>query len=147
MPDLVDSSGELPVAAGQFAFPSSSSSPPTSPVTSPKTTFPQPHRSAVTRRVRRPSPTSPHSDSEALARRHKKSLFSSHSGFPFPVKKRIQELQRATQRKRISSDSSVAEALAHSDSLRSTKPALSSAEQLYPLLPPTLPKLPNPIQP
>ncbi|XP_035274193.1 diacylglycerol kinase zeta isoform X6 [Anguilla anguilla] len=104
MPDLVDSSGELPSAMRQFAFPSSSSSPPSSPV---------------------PSPTSPHSDSEALARRHKKSLFSSHSGFPFPVKKRILELQRATQRKRISSDSSVAEALAHSDSLKSTKPALS----------------------
>ncbi|XP_015194076.2 diacylglycerol kinase zeta isoform X4 [Lepisosteus oculatus] len=105
MPDLVDSSGELPSSgAGHFAFPSSSSSPPTSPV---------------------PSPTSPHSDSEALARRTKKSLFSSHSGFPFPVKKRILELQKASQRKRISSDSSVAEALAHSDSLRSTKPPLS----------------------
>ncbi|XP_036399951.1 diacylglycerol kinase zeta-like isoform X2 [Megalops cyprinoides] len=108
MPDLVDSSGEAPAAARQFAFPSSSSSPPSSPV---------------------PSPTSPHSDSEALARRHKKSLFSSHSGFPFPVKKRILELQRATQRKRISSDSSVAEALAHSDSLRSTKPTLSRSEK------------------
>ncbi|MBN3320734.1 DGKZ kinase, partial [Atractosteus spatula] len=105
MPDLVDSSGELPSSgARHFAFPSSSSSPPTSPV---------------------PSPTSPHSDSEALARRTKKSLFSSHSGFPFPVKKRILELQKASQRKRISSDSSVAEALAHSDSLRSTKPPLS----------------------
>ncbi|KAG7473648.1 hypothetical protein MATL_G00098080 [Megalops atlanticus] len=104
MPDLVDSSAECPAGTRQFAFPSSSSSPPSSPV---------------------PSPTSPHSDSEALARRNKKSLFSSHSGFPFPVKKRILELQRATQRKRTSSDSSVAEALAHSDSLRSTKPALS----------------------
>ncbi|MGH0131560.1 UNVERIFIED_CONTAM: hypothetical protein FKN15_065765 [Acipenser sinensis] len=105
MPDLVDSSGQFSgPGARHFAFPSSSSSPPSSPV---------------------PSPTSPHSDSEALARRQKKSLFSSHSGFPFPVKKRIQELQKASQRKRISSDSSVAEALAHSESLRSTKPPLS----------------------
>ncbi|KAJ8247707.1 hypothetical protein GJAV_G00249380 [Gymnothorax javanicus] len=67
MPDLVDSSGELPPAMRQFAFPSSSS-PPSSPAP------------------------------------------------------RILELQRATQRKRISSDSTVAEALAHSDSLTSTKP-------------------------
>ncbi|KAJ8272349.1 hypothetical protein COCON_G00112080 [Conger conger] len=71
MPDLVDSSGELPSAMGQFAFPAASSSPPSSPVP------------------------------------------------------RILELQKATQRKRISSDSSVAEALAHSDSLKATKPALS----------------------
>ncbi|KAJ8413123.1 hypothetical protein AAFF_G00107050 [Aldrovandia affinis] len=49
---------------------------------------------------------------------------SSSSPPPSPVP-RILEIQRATQRKRISSDSSVAEALAHSDSLRSTKPALS----------------------
>ncbi|RXM34379.1 Diacylglycerol kinase zeta [Acipenser ruthenus] len=109
MPDLVDSSGQFSgPGAQQFAFPSSSSSPPSSPV---------------------PSPTSPHSDSEALARRQKKSLFSSHSGFPFPVKKRILELQKASQRKRISSDSSVAEALAHSESLRSTKPPLSRPEK------------------
>uniref|UniRef100_A0A8C9S5T0 Diacylglycerol kinase n=1 Tax=Scleropages formosus TaxID=113540 RepID=A0A8C9S5T0_SCLFO len=107
MPDLVDRSGEFPAAAHQFAFPSSSS-PPASPV---------------------PSPTSPHSDSEAFARRQKKPLFSSHSGFPFPVKKRILELQRATQRKRISSDSSITEALAHSDSLRSAKPSLSRSER------------------
>ncbi|XP_078076545.1 diacylglycerol kinase zeta isoform X2 [Mustelus asterias] len=99
MPDLVGSSGS-------FTFPSCSSSPPLSPV---------------------PSPTSPHSDSEALTRRHKKSLFSSHSGFPFPVKKRILDLQKASQRKRISSDSSVAEALAHSESLRVSKPLLSRA--------------------
>ncbi|XP_041131569.1 diacylglycerol kinase iota-like isoform X2 [Polyodon spathula] len=105
MPDLVDSSGQFSSpGARHFAFPSSSSSPPSSPT---------------------PSPTSPHSDSEALARRQKKSLFSSHSGFPFPVKKRILEIQKASQRKRISSDSSVAEALAHSESLRSTKPPLS----------------------
>ncbi|XP_038663361.1 diacylglycerol kinase zeta isoform X2 [Scyliorhinus canicula] len=99
MPDLVDS-------PCSFTFPSCSSSPPLSPV---------------------PSPTSPHSDSEALTRRHKKSLFSSHSGFPFPVKKRILDLQKASQRKRISSDSSVAEALAHSESLRVSKPVLSRA--------------------
>ncbi|GCC26115.1 hypothetical protein chiPu_0004529 [Chiloscyllium punctatum] len=97
MPDLVGS-------PDSFTFPSCSSSPPLSPV---------------------PSPTSPHSDSEALTRRHKKSLFSSHSGFPFPVKKRILDLQKASQRKRISSDSSVAEALAHSESLRVSKPLLS----------------------
>ncbi|XP_042197583.1 diacylglycerol kinase zeta-like [Callorhinchus milii] len=96
MPDLVGSSAS-------FSFPSCSS-PPSSPV---------------------PSPTSPHSDSEALNRRHKKSLFSSHSGFPFPVKKRISDLQKGSQRKRISSDSSVAEALAHSESQRASKPLLS----------------------
>ncbi|KAJ8340514.1 hypothetical protein SKAU_G00351470 [Synaphobranchus kaupii] len=50
---------------------------------------------------------------------------SSSSSPPTSPVPRILELQRATQRKRISSDSSVAEALAHSDSLRSTKPALS----------------------
>ncbi|XP_066556714.1 diacylglycerol kinase zeta isoform X2 [Amia ocellicauda] len=47
---------------------------------------------------------------------------SSPPSSPVP---RILELQKASQRKRISSDSSVAEALAHSDSLRSTKPPLS----------------------
>ncbi|KAK1159692.1 diacylglycerol kinase zeta-like isoform X3 [Acipenser oxyrinchus oxyrinchus] len=72
MPDLVDSSGQFSgPGARHFAFPSSSSSPPSSPVP------------------------------------------------------RILELQKASQRKRISSDSSVAEALAHSESLRSTKPPLS----------------------
>ncbi|XP_064423196.1 diacylglycerol kinase zeta isoform X2 [Latimeria chalumnae] len=104
MPDLVDHA--TATAAHHFSFPSSSSSPPSSPV---------------------PSPTSPHSDSEALTRRHRKFLFSSHSGFPFPVKKRILELQKASQRKRINSDSSVAEALAHSESLRATKTPLSRA--------------------
>ncbi|KAJ8402908.1 hypothetical protein AAFF_G00362220 [Aldrovandia affinis] len=74
MPDLVDSSGECPPGLQQFAFPSSSSSPPSSPVL------------------------------------------------------RTVELQRATQRKPISSDSSVAEALAHSDRERCTKPALSRPE-------------------
>ncbi|XP_034152651.1 diacylglycerol kinase zeta isoform X8 [Esox lucius] len=108
MPDLVDSSGEFPGGSRKFAYPSSPSSPPHSPG---------------------PSPTSPHSDSEAMAVRHKKShfFFSSHSGFPFPVRKRILELQKSTQRKRISSDSSVAEALAHSESLKSSKPALTRA--------------------
>uniref|UniRef100_A0A673XB64 Diacylglycerol kinase n=1 Tax=Salmo trutta TaxID=8032 RepID=A0A673XB64_SALTR len=107
MPDLVDSSGEFPEASPKFGFKSSSSSPPPSPG---------------------PSPTSPHSDSEAMAVRHKKShFFSSHSGFPFPVRKRITELQKTTQRKRTSSDSSVVEALAHDGSLRSSKPALTRA--------------------
>ncbi|XP_070986090.1 diacylglycerol kinase zeta-like isoform X6 [Oncorhynchus clarkii lewisi] len=107
MPDLVDSSGEFPEASSKFAFPSSSSSPPPSPG---------------------PSPTSPQSDSEAMAVRHKKShFFFSPSGFPFPVRKRITELQKTTQRKRISSDSSVVEALAHSSSLRSSRPALTRA--------------------
>nr|XP_029497091.1 diacylglycerol kinase zeta isoform X4 [Oncorhynchus nerka] len=109
MPDLVDSSGEFPEASSKFAFPSSSSSPPPSPG---------------------PSPTSPQSDSEAMAVRHKKShFFFSPSGFPFPVRKRITELQKTTQRKRISSDSSVVEALAHSSSLRSSKPALTRSEK------------------
>ncbi|XP_045544983.1 diacylglycerol kinase zeta isoform X8 [Salmo salar] len=75
MPDLVDSSGELPEASSKFAFPSSSSSPPPS-----------------------PGP-------------------------------RITELQKTTQRKRTSSDSSVVEALAHSGSLRSSKPALTRSEK------------------
>ncbi|KAL1007032.1 hypothetical protein UPYG_G00081010 [Umbra pygmaea] len=107
MPDLVDSSGECPGSSRKFAYPTSPSSPPHSPG---------------------PSPTSPHSDSEAMAVRQKKShFFSSPSGFPFPVRKRIMDLHKSTQRKRISSDSSVAEALAHSDSLRSSKPALTRA--------------------
>ncbi|XP_049327161.1 diacylglycerol kinase zeta isoform X6 [Astyanax mexicanus] len=69
MPDLVDSSGENSSAQRKFAFPSSSSSPPSSPAP------------------------------------------------------RIGDLQ-AGQRKRVSSDSSITEALTHSDSLRTTKPAL-----------------------
>ncbi|XP_051512149.1 diacylglycerol kinase zeta-like isoform X6 [Myxocyprinus asiaticus] len=69
MPDLVDSSGDIPSVPREFTFHSSSSSPQNS-----------------------PGP-------------------------------RIEELQR----KRVSSDSSVAQALAHSDSLRSAKPALSRA--------------------
>ncbi|MGH0148610.1 UNVERIFIED_CONTAM: hypothetical protein FKN15_048340 [Acipenser sinensis] len=72
MPDLVDSSGQFSgPGARHFAFPSSSSSPPSSPVL------------------------------------------------------RMLELQKASQRKRISSDSLVAEALAHSESPTSTKPSLS----------------------
>ncbi|KAK1161783.1 hypothetical protein AOXY_G19423 [Acipenser oxyrinchus oxyrinchus] len=72
MPDLVDSSGQFSgPGARHFAFPSSSSSPPSSPIP------------------------------------------------------RILELQKASQRKRISSDSLVAEALAHSESQSSTKPPLS----------------------
>ncbi|RXM36178.1 Diacylglycerol kinase zeta [Acipenser ruthenus] len=72
MPDLVDSSGQFSgPGARHFAFPSSSSSPPSSPVP------------------------------------------------------RMLELQKASQRKRISSDSLVAEALAHSESPTSTKPSLS----------------------
>ncbi|XP_060767463.1 diacylglycerol kinase zeta isoform X3 [Neoarius graeffei] len=73
MPDLVDSSAEISSAQHKFAFPSTSSSPPSSPTP------------------------------------------------------RIAELQKASQRKRVSSDSSVAEALAHSDSFRTAKPALSRA--------------------
>ncbi|XP_072527137.1 diacylglycerol kinase zeta isoform X6 [Salminus brasiliensis] len=72
MPDLVDSSGENSSTQRKFAFPSSSSSPPSSPAP------------------------------------------------------RIAELQ-AVQRKRVSSDSSLTEALTHSESLRTTKPALSRA--------------------
>uniref|UniRef100_H3BH82 Diacylglycerol kinase n=1 Tax=Latimeria chalumnae TaxID=7897 RepID=H3BH82_LATCH len=41
----------------------------------------------------------------------------------------ILELQKASQRKRINSDSSVAEALAHSESLRATKTPLSSLDE------------------
>ncbi|XP_053472933.1 diacylglycerol kinase zeta isoform X2 [Ictalurus furcatus] len=75
MPDLVDSSAEISSAQQKFAFPSTSSSPPSSPTA------------------------------------------------------RITEMQKATQRKRVSSDSSVAEALAHSDSFRTAKPALSRSEK------------------
>ncbi|XP_069479329.1 diacylglycerol kinase zeta isoform X4 [Ambystoma mexicanum] len=106
MPDLVDSSASP--TARHFAFPSCSSSPPMSPVPS-------------------QSPTGSHSDSEAIASGTRKPLFSSYSGFHFPSKKRIMDFHRVTQRKRISSDSVVAEALAHSESLRSTKPASNRA--------------------
>ncbi|KAL2088762.1 hypothetical protein ACEWY4_015661 [Coilia grayii] len=71
VPDLVDSSGEFTASSREFAFPSSSTSPP-------------------------PSPG-----------------------------QRVLDLQRTSQRKRISSDSSVAEALAHGDSARPNKPALT----------------------
>ncbi|KAK3528117.1 hypothetical protein QTP86_023838 [Hemibagrus guttatus] len=73
MPDLVDSSAEISSAQHKFAFPSTSSSPPSSPT----------HR--------------------------------------------IAELQKTSQRKRVSSDSSVAEALAHSGSFQTDKPALCRA--------------------
>ncbi|XP_071013640.1 diacylglycerol kinase zeta-like isoform X8 [Oncorhynchus clarkii lewisi] len=54
--------------------------------------------------------------------------FTSSSSSPPPSPgPRIMELQKTTQRKRISSDSSVVEALAHNDSLRSSKPALTRA--------------------
>ncbi|XP_036439869.1 diacylglycerol kinase zeta isoform X4 [Colossoma macropomum] len=79
MPDLVDSSGENSSAQRKFAFPSSSSSPPSSPA--PRQT-----------------------DTDCW----------------------IAELQ-AGQRKRVSSDSSLTDAMTHCDSLRSTKPALSRA--------------------
>ncbi|XP_041917098.1 diacylglycerol kinase zeta isoform X3 [Alosa sapidissima] len=71
MPELVDSLEEFTASSRKFAFPSSSSSPPSS-----------------------PGP-------------------------------RVQELKRTAQRKRVSSDSSVAEALTHGDSMRATKPALT----------------------
>ncbi|XP_016099669.1 diacylglycerol kinase zeta isoform X2 [Sinocyclocheilus grahami] len=51
----------------------------------------------------------------------RKFAFPSSSSPPNSPGPRVEELQR----KRVSSDSSVAEALAHSDSLRSAKPALS----------------------
>ncbi|XP_035591169.1 diacylglycerol kinase zeta-like isoform X6 [Oncorhynchus keta] len=57
-----------------------------------------------------------------------KFAFPSSSSSPPPSPgPRITELQKTTQRKRISSDSSVVEALAHSNSLRSSKPALTRA--------------------
>ncbi|XP_038825233.1 diacylglycerol kinase zeta-like isoform X2 [Salvelinus namaycush] len=57
-----------------------------------------------------------------------KFAFPSSSSSPPPSPgPRITELQKTTQRKRISSDSSVVEALAHSSSLRSSKPALTRA--------------------
>ncbi|XP_036819882.1 diacylglycerol kinase zeta isoform X8 [Oncorhynchus mykiss] len=57
-----------------------------------------------------------------------KFAFPSSSSSPPPSPgPRITELQKTTQRKRISSDSSVVEALAHSSSLRSNKPALTRA--------------------
>uniref|UniRef100_A0A4W5MM74 Diacylglycerol kinase n=1 Tax=Hucho hucho TaxID=62062 RepID=A0A4W5MM74_9TELE len=57
-----------------------------------------------------------------------KFAFPSSSSSPPPSPgPRITELQKTTQRKRISSDSSVVEALAHSGSLRCSKPALTRA--------------------
>ncbi|RXN17308.1 diacylglycerol kinase zeta-like protein [Labeo rohita] len=56
---------------------------------------------------------------------HKFAFPSSSSSPPNSPGPRVAELQR----KRVSSDSSVAEALAHSDSLRSAKPALSRFEK------------------
>ncbi|XP_029577876.1 diacylglycerol kinase zeta isoform X6 [Salmo trutta] len=54
--------------------------------------------------------------------------FKSSSSSPPPSPgPRITELQKTTQRKRTSSDSSVVEALAHDGSLRSSKPALTRA--------------------
>ncbi|XP_052335861.1 diacylglycerol kinase zeta-like isoform X8 [Oncorhynchus keta] len=59
-----------------------------------------------------------------------KFAFPSSSSSPPPSPgPRITELQKTTQRKRISSDSSVVEALAHSNSLRSSKPALTRSEK------------------
>ncbi|GCB73121.1 hypothetical protein scyTo_0002360, partial [Scyliorhinus torazame] len=52
---------------------------------------------------------------------------SCSSSPPLSPVPRILDLQKASQRKRISSDSSVAEALAHSESLRVSKPVLSRA--------------------
>ncbi|XP_064423197.1 diacylglycerol kinase zeta isoform X3 [Latimeria chalumnae] len=58
---------------------------------------------------------------------HHFSFPSSSSSPPSSPVPRILELQKASQRKRINSDSSVAEALAHSESLRATKTPLSRA--------------------
>ncbi|XP_069077818.1 diacylglycerol kinase zeta isoform X2 [Pleurodeles waltl] len=54
---------------------------------------------------------------------------STSSSPPLSPVPRILDLHRGAQRKRISSDSVVAEALAHSESLRSAKPALSRPEK------------------
>ncbi|XP_078271229.1 diacylglycerol kinase zeta isoform X2 [Rhinoraja longicauda] len=51
--------------------------------------------------------------------------FPCPSSPPLSPVPRILDMQKTTQRKRISSDSSVAEALAHSESLRVSKPLLS----------------------
>ncbi|XP_032895103.1 diacylglycerol kinase zeta isoform X5 [Amblyraja radiata] len=55
-------------------------------------------------------------------------IFPSSSSPPLSPVPRILDLQKTTQRKRISSDSSVAEALAHSESLRVSKPLLSRTD-------------------
>ncbi|XP_059831459.1 diacylglycerol kinase zeta isoform X2 [Hypanus sabinus] len=54
--------------------------------------------------------------------------FPSSSSPPLSPDPRIVDLQKASQRKRISSDSSVAEVLAHSESLRVSKPLLSRTD-------------------
>ncbi|XP_072128333.1 diacylglycerol kinase zeta isoform X1 [Mobula birostris] len=54
--------------------------------------------------------------------------FPSSSSPPLSPVPRILDLQKASQRKRISSDSSVAEVLAHSESLRVSKPLLSRTD-------------------
>ncbi|XP_051994699.1 diacylglycerol kinase zeta-like [Xyrauchen texanus] len=63
------------------------------------------------------------SSGDILCVPRKFTFHSSSSSSPNSPGPRVEELQR----KRVSSDSSVAQALAHSDSLRSAKPALSRA--------------------
>ncbi|KAM9493733.1 diacylglycerol kinase zeta isoform 3-T3 [Clarias gariepinus] len=71
------------------------------------------------------------SSGEISSAQHKFSFPSSSSSPPSSPAPRIAELQKTSQRKRVSSDSSVAEALAHSDSLRTAKPALSRAGGIH----------------
>ncbi|XP_062405975.1 diacylglycerol kinase zeta isoform X2 [Sardina pilchardus] len=65
------------------------------------------------------------SSEEFTASSRKFAFPSSSSSPPASPDPRVLELQRTSQRKRVSSDSSVAEALSHGDSMRATKPALS----------------------
>ncbi|XP_026878997.2 diacylglycerol kinase zeta-like isoform X2 [Electrophorus electricus] len=67
-------------------------------------------------------------DSSDISASQQKFAFPSCSSTPPPSPPtRVGEDQRASQRKRVSSDSSVPEVQAHSDSLRTAKPALSRA--------------------
>lgn len=68
-------------------------------------------------------------DASASPTGHHFNFPSTSSSPPLSPVPRMLDLHRVAQRKRISSDSVVAEALAHNESLRSAKPALSRPEK------------------
>ncbi|XP_043938565.1 diacylglycerol kinase zeta-like [Protopterus annectens] len=68
-------------------------------------------------------------DSSSGTSSHHFAFPSSSSSPPSSPMPRIMELQKTTQRKRVSSDSSVAEALARNNSMRATRPPLSRTEK------------------
>nr|XP_046205669.1 LOW QUALITY PROTEIN: diacylglycerol kinase zeta-like [Oncorhynchus gorbuscha] len=107
MPDLVDSSGEFPEASSKFAFPSSSSSPP-------PLTGTQSHQPTIGQRGHgRQTQEIP--------------LLLLSLRLPLSCQEEDHGAPEDHPEEAISSDSSVVEALAHSNSLRSSKPALTRA--------------------